>query len=1031
MTISQVGAETTRWTAEQITALAPDTASLNAARKLHGRWRGTGWSESALWGLCKGSGAKPYQTIVDLSGPAYKCTCPSRKFPCKHALALLLAWSGGEVPEAPGPADFAAEWLGARAARAAKSETAAPRTASAATAGQRRARVTAGLEDLDMWLCDQVRTGLAQADRSFRALEAVAARMVDAQAPGVAGALRQLARTVSIRADWPALLLREYARLHLLVAAHRRLDDLSPATAAAVRTHVGYPTTADAVRAEPGVRDRWMVLGRRTTEEERLYTRRVWLRGRTTGRWALIIDHNFGSPTFPADMPAPGLQADAYLHFYPGASPLRALWGERHGIPQPFTTIPTHHPVEPDTEPTLGNQPDGTTTAETGAAAVPNAPTLSSAPAKPVDRPAVPATSAIVTRSATTPGSTVDHPAKRDTSTVRRAVSGSIARALEEYARALGADPWLRSWPMVLAEVVPVVVGEDWYVAEADGTALPLARMAEAPWRLVGLSGGHPVTVIGEWTAEGLVPVSAFTAGEVVDIGAEATGGPTTQPDADLLSAALLGTARRTLDPALLAQPVASAAARLSGDPAAILLETAGLYDTFARGGFLPGTAPLPEPAAEDTRPALSPPSAVRLARMLTEGSPFLAEWFEVIAPRELRAPDALCSLLLEQARTRPALREPLLRLAGARGRWLAQQNPQWRTLVRADLDDASVWSHGRPAERLAWLRTLRRRDPLAARETLADSWRRESGPARAELLAVLTDRLTHDDEPLLESALDDPRADVRRVAADLLARLPDSAFAHRMRQRAARWLRLQDNQLIADLPHSLDDADRRDGIADRLAETAYRADGAPDAAAEWLRRLVAATPLRHWEELFSDPTQAIGVRMTDRMLGPVFAGWADAARDQRDSRWAAALFEVLTMTPTLGAETDVRRDLFALLPLDERVRRLRRLDSSWLAEVELLIAAVPRPWPMPLAEHVLRLLLDRAHLAAARPGAPGLSPASYRSLFRAAAVHFPVEAAATVAAAARRCGDPYWQNTFDQLSHDLTERMSMLEELQ
>jgi uncharacterized Zn finger protein len=25
---------------------------------------------------------------VDLSGPAFRCTCPSRKFPCKHGLAL-------------------------------------------------------------------------------------------------------------------------------------------------------------------------------------------------------------------------------------------------------------------------------------------------------------------------------------------------------------------------------------------------------------------------------------------------------------------------------------------------------------------------------------------------------------------------------------------------------------------------------------------------------------------------------------------------------------------------------------------------------------------------------------------------------------------------------------------------------------------------------------------------------------------------------------------------------------------------------
>ena len=88
------------WTAETVEALAPDAASVTAARKLArlGPWSGTGFDEHAVWGLCKGSGSRPYQAQVDLSGPAYKCSCPSRKFPCKHALALLLLWASRRRP---------------------------------------------------------------------------------------------------------------------------------------------------------------------------------------------------------------------------------------------------------------------------------------------------------------------------------------------------------------------------------------------------------------------------------------------------------------------------------------------------------------------------------------------------------------------------------------------------------------------------------------------------------------------------------------------------------------------------------------------------------------------------------------------------------------------------------------------------------------------------------------------------------------------------------------------------------------------
>ena len=87
------------WSVETVEALAPDAPSVTAARKLArpGPWTSAGHDEHAVWGLCRGSGSTPYQTQVDLSGPAFKCSCPSRKVPCKHALALLLVWAGGSM----------------------------------------------------------------------------------------------------------------------------------------------------------------------------------------------------------------------------------------------------------------------------------------------------------------------------------------------------------------------------------------------------------------------------------------------------------------------------------------------------------------------------------------------------------------------------------------------------------------------------------------------------------------------------------------------------------------------------------------------------------------------------------------------------------------------------------------------------------------------------------------------------------------------------------------------------------------------
>ena len=82
-------------TAEQIAEMAPDPASAAAGKKLAGlkHWQSVGKNTAALWGLCQGSAV--YQVKVDLANMGYHCSCPSRMFPCKHVLGLLLLVSTG------------------------------------------------------------------------------------------------------------------------------------------------------------------------------------------------------------------------------------------------------------------------------------------------------------------------------------------------------------------------------------------------------------------------------------------------------------------------------------------------------------------------------------------------------------------------------------------------------------------------------------------------------------------------------------------------------------------------------------------------------------------------------------------------------------------------------------------------------------------------------------------------------------------------------------------------------------------------
>ena len=278
---------------EQVLGLASDPASAKAGQALARpeTWSSTGATERALWGLCQGSSKQPYQTAVELAGPAYKCSCPSRKFPCKHALGLMVLWARDWVPAGDEP-EWVSGWIEQRAARTERKpgEVVDP-VAAQERAARRADRVSAGLAELAGWLDDQVRQGLGAFDqRAYGELNRLAARMVDAQAPGVAGAVRRAANVVGRGHGWPGELLEELSLIHLIVSAHAHLPDLPPSLADTVQTRIGWPTeTARVLANGEKLHDDWLMLGRVVEPDDRLTVRRVWLRGATTGRLGLIL----------------------------------------------------------------------------------------------------------------------------------------------------------------------------------------------------------------------------------------------------------------------------------------------------------------------------------------------------------------------------------------------------------------------------------------------------------------------------------------------------------------------------------------------------------------------------------------------------------------------------------------------------------------------------------------------------------------------------------------------------------------------
>ncbi|WP_158963340.1 SWIM zinc finger family protein [Myroides fluvii] len=100
-------------TQNKIEEMAPNAAAAKNGRDLLQKNKFSNLKISVekdlIWGECAGSGKNPYRCSADYMDPhhpVFRCSCPSRQFPCKHALGLLYAYEAGgntfetdEIPE--------------------------------------------------------------------------------------------------------------------------------------------------------------------------------------------------------------------------------------------------------------------------------------------------------------------------------------------------------------------------------------------------------------------------------------------------------------------------------------------------------------------------------------------------------------------------------------------------------------------------------------------------------------------------------------------------------------------------------------------------------------------------------------------------------------------------------------------------------------------------------------------------------------------------------------------------------------------
>lgn len=459
-------------------------------------------------------------------------------------------------------------------------------------------------------------------------------------------------------------------------------------------------------------------------------------------------------------------------------------------------------------------------------------------------------------------------------------------------------------------------------------------------------------------------------------------------------TAALVGTARREPpDP----PPELGLAGRDDAPTEHRLLASAAVADALTRGGAPLGDVTGPVLAAPDeVLPACGDQAAQLLHLLLTQPpvsrltrDDLVAEWLRLADGAGQRVPHWLLPALLDHAASHRQVAGALGSTPGERGTWLAGLNDAWRSLAAGDEDPAAAaddwtqtWSTLPTAEAATAFDAGRRADPDAARRLLDEEWPTLSARLRVDALLALRHGLSPADEPLLERALDDRAASVRRAAAEVLARLPGSALSERMAGRLRRVVHVR-GRLARHLEVDLPDAPDADAVRDGMTPPG-RAGGPPPTT--WLAEIVRGAPLDAWPAITGRPVGATLAMVRDK---DVLAWIVEAVLDRRDTAWATALVE--------HGVADQR--LVWLLPRDERTRLL----VSWVRrppagrDLRSLLVEAPRPWPDELGRAVLsgiqRSGSSPALMSAAAPLLPAAIAPSLAPEVRAALDRVPPDA--------------------------------------
>lgn len=204
---------------------------------------------------------------------------------------------------------------------------------------QRLERMKAGASELQQWLIDLTRNGIASLSQSSDQFwEQISTRMVDQQLGGVANQINQLKQMIQ-QDEENTSISSVLAQLSMIATGFSNWETLVPKLQMELAQLGGAKVKQEAVLNQKGIQDDWLVMAQSFSLFDQLTARSVWLLGSKTNRKALILNYTFGNQPFP-DHYEVGMAFEGEVAFFPGAIPVRGLLKHKKALNHAYSLPP-------------------------------------------------------------------------------------------------------------------------------------------------------------------------------------------------------------------------------------------------------------------------------------------------------------------------------------------------------------------------------------------------------------------------------------------------------------------------------------------------------------------------------------------------------------------------------------------------------------------------------------------------------------------------------------------------------------------